>query len=72
MDTMTMVGDDAQNETPVDEQYGEEVLSAGWIPLFSILGENTAPRLDGHVDLFRDLMRVDLDAFLKKVYELQR
>jgi hypothetical protein len=58
-------------EAPVNEEYGDEVLCAGWNPQLTQAAESPVARVNRHNDLPADLANVDIDSFLKKMYELQ-
>ncbi|MDP1997146.1 MAG: hypothetical protein Q8J90_08090 [Gallionella sp.] len=47
--------------------YGDEVLCAGWIPSLACHQQHTEKTA-----LPADLARVDVDAFLRKMYACQR
>lgn len=61
-----------EQEVPIIEQYGEEILCAGWNPQLSLMAECAVAELNKHVNLLSDLGGMDADAFLKKLYEYQR
>jgi hypothetical protein len=67
---MNMLGNIRQ-ETPVAEEYGEEVLCAGWNPQLTQLGEFPVAPLNQHINLLADLAGMDVDAFMKALYECQ-
>ncbi len=73
MDTIVMSfnGCDIEVEAPVMEEYGEEVMCAGWNPQLTLAGESPVTQLNKHVDLPADLGNIDIDVFLKKMYEYQ-
>jgi hypothetical protein len=74
MDTIVMNTSecDIKHEAPMDEEYGVEVMCAGWNPLLTLVGEISVDPTNRHVNLPADLAISDVDAFLKKMYELQR
>lgn len=74
MDTvmMSMSGRDIKHESPVAEEYGEEVMCAGWNPQLTLVGKGPVAQLNKHVNVLGDLAGVDVDTFLKKMYEYQR
>jgi hypothetical protein len=59
------------HETPMDEEYGDEVLCAGWNPQLAAEVENPVAQADKHINLTADLASTDVDSFLKKMYENQ-
>ena len=71
MDTivMDMNGCDVEHETLVVEEYGDEVMCAGWNPQLTLAGEIPVAQANRHVNLQADLAGIDEDAFLKKMYE---
>jgi hypothetical protein len=47
--------------------YGDEVLCAGWIPVLGLREAHSE-----HVEIPPALARMDVDAFLRKMYACQR
>jgi hypothetical protein len=68
---MTNSGCEIEQEVPAVEEYGDEVLCAGWNPQLSLTGESPVAELNKHVNLLAELATTDIDAFLKKMYEYQ-
>lgn len=66
---MDMIGSDIEHAVPAVEEYGDEVMCAGWNPQLTLAGENPVAQVNRHVNLTADLASVDVDAFLKKMYE---
>ena len=64
-------GCEIEREAPVNEEYGEEVMCAGWNPQLTLAAESPVAHLNKHVNLPADLAHVDVDTFLKKMYEYQ-
>jgi hypothetical protein len=64
-------GCEIEREAPVNEGYGEEVLYAGWNPQLALAAESSVAKIDKHVNLPADLAYMDVDTFLKKMYEYQ-
>jgi len=62
---------DIGHVTPVDEEYGDEVLCAGWNPQLTAETEGPVAQSNKHINLTPDLAAIDIDAFLKKMYENQ-
>ncbi len=54
----------------VEEEYGDEVLYAEWNPQLDLAGSSFDAQDDWHV-MPADLVDVDTDAFLRKMYEYQ-
>lgn len=65
-----MNGCNTEQEAPAVEEYGDEVMCAGWNPQLSQVGDGPVAQVNKHVNLLADLAGVDIDAFLKKMYEL--
>lgn len=60
----------AQVALPGDE-YGEELMCTGWNPQLNLAGvESTAP-LNRHINLLADMAGMDVDTFMKRLYECQ-
>ncbi len=53
------------------EEYGEEILYAGWNPQLALASESAVARRDRHVYPPADLTDMDVDTFLKRMYEYQ-
>jgi hypothetical protein len=70
MDTI-VIGSIIEQETAAGEEYGEEVLCAGWNPQLTQATELPEAKLNRHVDLPADLVNVDVDTFLKRMYKYQ-
>lgn len=66
-----MNGCDTGLEAPVVEEYGDEVLCAGWNPQLTQTSESPVAQINKHMNLLADLAITDIDAFLKKMYEYQ-
>ncbi len=58
-------------ETREIEEYGEEVLFAGWNPQLALARENPLARTGRYFKLPADLGEKDCDAFLKRMHECQ-
>ena len=73
MDTiaMSMNGCSIGHEVPVVEEYGDEVLCAGWNPQLTLAGEGPVAPLNRHVSLLSDFASTDADTFLKNMYAYQ-
>ncbi|HEY6096100.1 MAG TPA: hypothetical protein VIU93_14215 [Gallionellaceae bacterium] len=55
---------------PEVEEYDDEVMSAGWNPQLVLAGQSVATS-NRHVDPHPPVAYVDIDAFLKRMYEYQ-
>lgn len=62
-------GCEIEREAPVNEEYGDEVLCAGWNPQLTLAAENSVSQIDRHDNLPANLANTDIDSFLKKMYE---
>jgi hypothetical protein len=62
-------GCEIEREAPVNEEYGDEVLCAGWNPQLTLAAENPVSQIDRHDGLPANLANMDIDNFLKKMYE---
>ena len=71
MDTLVngLNGCDIEHAALVVEEYGDEVMCAGWNPQLTLLGESPVAQINKHINLLADLAGIDVDAFLKKMYE---
>ena len=68
---MNIDGCNIEHEAPVDEEYGEEVMCAGWNPQLTLAAESPVAQIKRHVNLPADMAYMDVDTFLKKMYEYQ-
>jgi hypothetical protein len=68
---MNMNGCDVEHEVVVNEEYDEEVMCAGWNPQLTLVSESPAIQVNRHVNLPAELTYVDIDTFLKRMYEYQ-
>lgn len=68
---MNMNGCDVEHEVVVNEEYDEEVMCAGWNPQLALVAEDPAVQVNRHVNLPGELANVDIDTFLKRMYEYQ-
>ena len=59
-------------EAPVNEDYGDEVLCAGWNPQLVLASANPVTQLNRPVNPLADLANADVDTFMKRMYEHQR
>ncbi len=70
MDLATDNACNIEHETLV-ERYGEETMYAGWNPQLPLIGDSLLTPFNRHVNLLADLVSVDAEVFLKKMYECQ-
>jgi hypothetical protein len=68
---MDVNGCGIEHEASTDEEYGVEVMCAGWNPQLTLASESPVAQTNRHINLLADLAGVDVDAFLKKMYECQ-
>jgi hypothetical protein len=66
-----MDADDIGPEALVDETYSDEVMCAEWNPQLALMNESLFARTGKHAALPAALAAVDVDAFLKRIYEYQ-
>ena len=64
-------GCDIAHETHIDEEYGEEVMCAGWNPQLPLAAESPVTQINRHVNQPAGLADVDIDMLLKRLYEFQ-
>lgn len=64
------IGGKAHEALPGDE-YGDEVMCAGWNPQLNLAGTSPVAQVNRHVNLRPELASGDVDAFLKKMYLFQ-
>lgn len=72
MNAIKMNGRGNEHDAPRVEEYGEEVMCAGWNPQLMLMGNGPVAQTNGHVNLLADFASADVDVFLKKMYEYQR
>ena len=65
-------GYEIEREAPINEEYGEEVLCAGWNPQLALVEESRIAQTNEQVDLPTNSADADADVFLKNLYEFQR
>ena len=70
MDTI-VIGSIIEQETPTGDEYGDEVLCAGWNPQLGQAAEAAEAMLNRHIELPSDLVNVDVDSFLQRMYKYQ-
>jgi hypothetical protein len=65
---MNMCGRKTEREVLTGSEYGDEVLSAGWNPVVAL--QHPAPAAK-HAAMPAELVSVDVEQFLKKMYAAQ-
>ena len=66
---MELNGCETEQEVLAVEEYGDEVLCAGWNPQLTQTGASPVAPFNKRVNLQADMAGVDVDAFLKMMYE---
>ena len=66
--SMDMSSYEVERGETMTSGYGDEVLCAGWIPSLAC----HQPHTEEAAALPADLVRVDVDVFLRKMYAYQR
>ena len=69
---MNMSGYEIEREEVAIEQYGDEVMQAGWNPQLALVSAYPTARVERRSTLPAGLANVDVDAFLQKMYRFQR
>lgn len=70
--TMNMSGYEIERGVDASEEYGDEVMCAGWNPQLDLVCNCPLSYMDKHEAFVCELANVDLDAFLQKMYKFQR
>jgi hypothetical protein len=60
-----------EREAPIVQEYGDEVMLAGWNPQVAEASELARAMDDTHIPLPVGLLSVDVDTFLQRMYEYQ-
>lgn len=68
---MNMSGYEIEREEVAVEEYGDEVMYAELIPQLVLVNDSYVDEVGKHTELPSELADVDVDAFLKKMYEYQ-
>ena len=68
---MNMSGYEIEREEVAAEEYGDEVMYAELIPQLVLVNDSHVKEVGKHTELPSELADVDVDAFLKKMYEYQ-
>lgn len=69
--TMNMCDYEVERANPIAEDYGDEVLCAGWNPALALQQHAYAERNQSSA-MPPELAAADVDLFLKKMYAYQR
>ena len=70
--TMNMSGYEIERKVVAVEEYGDEVMCAGWNPQLQLVGDHPVKIVDKHAAFSRELANVDVETFLQKMYKFQR
>jgi hypothetical protein len=70
--TMKMSGYEIEREVVAVDEYGEEVLCAGWNPQLELVRDDPKGVAGVHAVFAHELANVDIDSFLQKMYKFQR
>lgn len=68
---MNMSGYEIEREEVAVEGYGDEVMYAELIPQLVVFNDSDVAEVGKRTKLPAELASVDIDAFLKKMYEYQ-
>ena len=68
---MNMSGYEIEREEVAVEEYGDEVMYAEMVPQLVLVNDSDVTEVGKHVDISTELANVDVDAFLKRMYEYQ-
>ena len=69
---MNMSGYEIERETVAVEEYGDEVMYAGWNPQLRLVSDHPAVAVIKDAAFPHELANVDVDAFLLQMYKSQR
>ncbi|BCK86372.1 hypothetical protein MIZ01_0127 [Sideroxyarcus emersonii] len=67
---MNMSGYEIGHEAAATEEYGDEVMCAGWNPELALIGDRGIA--EKHAAFPPEMAQVDVEAFLQKMYRYQR
>lgn len=70
--TMNMNGYEVERADVAEEEYGEEVMCAGWNPQLELIRNYPVTEMDKRAAFARELANVDIASFLQKMYLFQR
>lgn len=69
---MDMDSYEIERDDTAAEEYGDEVMYAEWTPVLTQVNESHVGEVDKHDAFLPELARLDIEAFLEKVYRNQR
>ena len=68
---MNMSGYEIEREVVAVEEYGDEVMYAELVPQLVLVNDSHVTEVGKRTELPSELADVDVDAFLKRMYEYQ-
>jgi hypothetical protein len=68
---MNMSGYEIEREEVAVEEYGDEVMYAEMVPQLVLVNDSHVTEVGKHADISAELANVDVEAFLKRMYEYQ-
>ena len=68
---MNMSGYEIEREEVAAEEYGDEVMYAELMPQLVLVSDSHVPEVGNRTEFPSGLADVDINAFLKKMYEYQ-
>jgi hypothetical protein len=69
---MNMNGYEIEREEVAVDEYGDEVMYAELVPQLVLVNDSHFGEVDKFAEFPAELANVDVDAFLKRMYEYQR
>ena len=69
---MNMSGYEIEREEVAVEEYGDEVMYAELVPQLVLVNDSHVNEVGKRAELTAELANIDIDAFLKRMYESQR
>ncbi len=69
---MNMNGYEIEREGVPVEDYGDEIMCAGWNPQMALAHNYLINNKDRHSALASEIANVDIEVFLQKMYKFQR
>jgi hypothetical protein len=70
--TMNMSGYEIERKVAAVEEYGDEVMYAGWNPQLALVSDQPVVAVDRHAAFSRELANMDIDTFMQQMYKYQR
>jgi hypothetical protein len=69
---MNMSGYEIEREEVATDEYGDEVMYAEMIPQLVVVSDSHFSEMGKDAEISAELANIDVDAFLKRMYESQR